>query len=330
VDWVSVVARVLLAGVFLVAAATKAVDQPGVRETLRAFRVPRGLIPAGAVLLPVAEVVVAGLLLPESTARYGGAGALALLLIFIAAVTSVLRRGEEVECHCFGQASSKPVGRHTLVRNWSLCVAAVAAIAASPPGLMDWIADRTAAEIVSLILGFGALVAAGLSIHWRSMIEPLEFELVRLRAQRAPGLEAGTPIPSVDVTRLSDGSDLTTQQALEHRDGVLVFISSSCLACEELLPHLSRWQRTLADQVPISVVASGEADELRRQIARHELDHVMLDETGVAQRAFRLAVTPSAVAVANDATIASATAAGLVEIEALVRQMSGAPFVPIS
>jgi uncharacterized membrane protein YphA (DoxX/SURF4 family)/thiol-disulfide isomerase/thioredoxin len=324
VDWFSVVARLFLAGVFLVAAATKATDRVGVRETLRAFRAPAALIPAGALLLPAVEAIVAAALLIEPAARIGAAGALVLLAIFTAAIAATIRRGEDVECHCFGQASADPVGPRTLLRNGALAAIAIMALATDPPSLTGWLGDRSAAEIVALLLGFTTVVLAALAVRYRARLKPLEFELVRLRRRQSAGLDPGAPVPVVTVERLDDGTKSTTDRAIADRQGVLVFVSSSCPACEELLPHLSRWQRTLAADLPISVIASGDAGELRRQAERHDLRDVLIEEDGIAHRAFRLAVTPAAVAVLGD-TIASQTVAGIVEIEALIRRATVAP-----
>src|ERR1051325_1166089 len=117
-------ARLLLACVFGVAGAAKLADRAGSRQALIDFGVPRILAPTLEVLLPLAELVVAVALLPVASARYGALGALSLLLLFVFGIALNLARGRTPDCHCFGQLSSAPVGRATLVRN--LALAAVA------------------------------------------------------------------------------------------------------------------------------------------------------------------------------------------------------------
>jgi hypothetical protein len=68
----------------------------------------------------MAELTCAGALVPGSAATWGGAGALALLAIFIFGIAVNMARGRRPDCHCFGQIHSAPVGWTTLVRNGCL------------------------------------------------------------------------------------------------------------------------------------------------------------------------------------------------------------------
>jgi len=125
VDAVTVVARIVLAGVFAVAGWTKARDPAGTRAAVRDFGVPAALAVPVAFLLPVAELTVAILLLFKDTVVAGAVGAVVLLALFIAAITVSLARGQQPDCHCFGQVRSRPVSRTTLARNWLLMALAV-------------------------------------------------------------------------------------------------------------------------------------------------------------------------------------------------------------
>ena len=74
-------ARLALAGVFLVAGIAKLADRNGSSNAIAGFGMPQRLAgPLGA-MLPIAEIAVATLLLPASTARWGAIGALALVMI---------------------------------------------------------------------------------------------------------------------------------------------------------------------------------------------------------------------------------------------------------
>jgi len=118
------VARVLLAAVFFLAAVAKLADRKGARRAALEFGVPAAVATPFAFLLPLAELAVAGALLPGASARWGALGALALLLVFVAAIALNLARGRKPDCRCFGQLSSSPVGWTTLVRNGVLAGAA--------------------------------------------------------------------------------------------------------------------------------------------------------------------------------------------------------------
>ena len=126
-----VVARFVLAAVFVVAGWGKARDPAGTRIAVRAFGVPARAVTAVAFLLPVAELTVAFLLVFGSTATAGAAGAVILLAVFIVAIAVSLARGERPDCHCFGQARAEPVGGMTLVRNCVLVALAIFVLAFS-------------------------------------------------------------------------------------------------------------------------------------------------------------------------------------------------------
>ena len=118
-------ARILLAAVFVVSGLAKLADAAGSRQAMRDFGVPTMLAgPAGG-LLPLAELAVAVALLLSGMAAWAGAiGALALLLIFTAGIGVNLARGRKPDCHCFGQIAPTPIGINTVVRNTVLAVIA--------------------------------------------------------------------------------------------------------------------------------------------------------------------------------------------------------------
>src|SRR5438132_6776174 len=109
--------RFLLCGVFLVAGISKLRDRPGSRQALLDFGVPKALAGIFAILLPLAEIVVALALLPAASAWTGAVGALVLLCLFLIAIGVALARGRRPDCHCFGQIHSKPIGPDLMARN---------------------------------------------------------------------------------------------------------------------------------------------------------------------------------------------------------------------
>src|SRR5215469_8875335 len=102
--------RLLLTGVFVVAAVAKLADPRGSRQALSDFGVPRSLVPAISVALPLAELAVAVALIPRPTAWWGALGAFVLLAVFIAGIANQLAHGHAPACHCFGQLHSAPAG----------------------------------------------------------------------------------------------------------------------------------------------------------------------------------------------------------------------------
>jgi uncharacterized membrane protein YphA (DoxX/SURF4 family) len=116
-DAVLLIARLVLAGIFAVAGVGKLLDLPGSQQAVRNFGLPERLAKPGGIALPVAELVIAALLLPVTTAKYGAIAGFLLMLVFIAAIGNQLRKGNQPDCHCFGQIHSAPAGPMTLARN---------------------------------------------------------------------------------------------------------------------------------------------------------------------------------------------------------------------
>src|SRR5919107_3648484 len=170
-DVALLLARLLLAAVFMVAGAAKLADREGSRRALADFGVPTTLAVPLGVLLPLAELAVAAALIPASTAWWGAAGALVLLLLFVAAIAANLARGRKAECHCFGQLHSEPAGWKTLARNGVL--AAVAGFVVwwgydgAGPSAVGWLAGLSGAQIAGLVVGLavlGVLAAQSLAL----------------------------------------------------------------------------------------------------------------------------------------------------------------------
>ncbi|MBA3260236.1 MAG: hypothetical protein H0T68_12330 [Gemmatimonadales bacterium] len=112
-----VVARAGLALVLGAAGAAKLADRAGSRQAMLDFGVPAALAPPLALILPLAELVVALALLPAASARTAGAGAFVLFLLFTTGILWNLARGRRPDCHCFGQLRSRPISPGTAVRN---------------------------------------------------------------------------------------------------------------------------------------------------------------------------------------------------------------------
>jgi hypothetical protein len=128
---VSLVARIVLGGVFLAAGVAKATSSGGRRfeASLRGFGFGAAAARPVARLLPLIEIALAALLLAGAAVRVAAIATMALLVLFDAVIVRVLVRGDRVDCGCFGAASQRPVSIGTLGRNAALTV--VAAVAAA-------------------------------------------------------------------------------------------------------------------------------------------------------------------------------------------------------
>ena len=153
------VARLLLAVVFVVAGLAKIADLRGSQKAVEGFGVPSFLATPLGTILPFAELAVAIALIPTAWAFYGAIGAAVLLLVFIIGIGANLSVGRQPDCHCFGQLHSEPVGASTLIRNVILAIIAGFVIwqgaAYNNVGLsaVNWLTTLTAAQYVELVVG---------------------------------------------------------------------------------------------------------------------------------------------------------------------------------
>jgi Methylamine utilisation protein MauE len=112
----TVVARGLLAGMFLVAGVAKARDRGSFRLTLASIGLSDATAQMVAWILPLAEVTVACALLVPALWRWGALGALVLLVVLTGGAGAALARGLSPECGCLGAGSAR-LGPRTMVRN---------------------------------------------------------------------------------------------------------------------------------------------------------------------------------------------------------------------
>ena len=106
------------------AGVAKLADRAGSRRAVTDFGAPAVLAAPLGILVPLAELAVAALLIPSSTAPWGALGALSLLLLFVVGIAANLVRGRKPDCHCFGQLHSAPAGWSTLAHNGLLAAVA--------------------------------------------------------------------------------------------------------------------------------------------------------------------------------------------------------------
>ncbi len=346
------VGRLLLALVFGVAGIAKLADRKGSRRAITDFGLPGALAAPLAILLPLAELGVAAILLPTSTAWWGALGALALLLLFAAGIGLNLARGKKPDCHCFGQLHSAPIGGKTLARNAAL--AALAGLLAwrgwegdAGPSAVAWIGALSATQLVGL--SGGILVLALLAGQWWFLLALMRQNgrlLVRLEAVEAlassgeapqphggavpvrpqeEGLPVGTEAPSLSLSGLY--GETLTLDALRApgKPVMLLFTDPNCGPCTALLPEIGRWQEEYSDKLALALVSRGTPEENRAKSQEHGLTGVLLQENWEVSEAYHVGGTPSAVFVRPDGSIGSPVAAGAEAIKTLVRQAAEAP-----
>ena len=324
-DTLSDVARAILAVVFAVAAVAKLLDLPTSRRTMAAFGVPPRFARRAGTALPFAELATTVLLVIDATAQIGGIAALVLLVAFIAGISASLSRGETPNCNCFGQISAEPIGARTLVRNGVLAVLALLVAVNGPgAGLLDWMGRQTAQTIAAL-LALAAIGGVMAYVAMRRKLRQADVDYLRLQrttAQLPRDLPIGMRAPNFELLDLHDNRHSLASLWLRGRPVMLLFLGPNCGPCVRLMPELARWNAALRDRVTFVVISNGglPAGQIAEHLRPLGDDVVTLVQEGqeVAD-AYRVLATPTAVVIDTDGMIASASAGGPDEIEALVR-----------
>jgi peroxiredoxin len=293
-----IVARLCLSAVFFVAGVGKLADRSGTRQALSDFGVPRGFAGPLVLLLPAAELVMATALLFPTTARWGAAGSLVLLALFVVGLTRVLRRGEAPDCHCFGQVHSKPASWVTVARNFVLALPAVfVAVAGPSPSFASWVADTGATELWLIATGTLAVLTTTMSVLlWR------ENRLLRSTGGReaASPRQIGALAPHFTLPSTAGGAVSLQDLLADDRACLLTFVSPGCGPCKALLPELARWHDTITERLALTLVTAVEATEAEKLARDHALTDVLIDEQSTVSQAYGANAVPSAVLVASE------------------------------
>lgn len=118
------IARVALAMLLLVAAATKAADFVGMAGIVDSYRVlPAVLTLPAAVAVTAGEAIVGGLLLAARTRLFGCVASAAMHAVYLVWSAVALTRGLTIaDCGCFGTLWPRPLSVTTLVEDGVLIV----------------------------------------------------------------------------------------------------------------------------------------------------------------------------------------------------------------
>jgi uncharacterized membrane protein YphA (DoxX/SURF4 family) len=117
--------RLLLGSVFLMAALPKVIEPSAFVQSVKNYRIlPAPADVAFARTVPWLELAVAISLFTGVGVQFAAGVAILLLLSFMAAVAVAIRRGQLVNCGCFGLLYAEPVGWHTEVRDFVLVLLA--------------------------------------------------------------------------------------------------------------------------------------------------------------------------------------------------------------
>lgn len=126
-QWLPFIARVAVGLVFIVAGVLKVGHAADLASTIVAFRLnlPASFVGFAALALPLFEIVLGAYLLLGWQLRASSAVAAGLLLVFIAALSSVVIRGIATPCGCFGPGETEPVTWWTVARDGGALIPAL-------------------------------------------------------------------------------------------------------------------------------------------------------------------------------------------------------------
>ena len=108
-EWIGLVLRLVVGGVWIAAGAVKVTDPAQSVQAVRAYQLlPSSLATPVGQLLPVIELVV-GVMLVVGLLTRGAAVISAILFVaFIIGIASVWSRGINIDCGCFGGGGADP------------------------------------------------------------------------------------------------------------------------------------------------------------------------------------------------------------------------------
>jgi thiol-disulfide isomerase/thioredoxin len=298
------------------------------------FGVPATLAGLFGMGLPIAEIVVAILLLPASLAWLGAWCALALLVLFLIGIGVALARGRKPDCHCFGQLHSKPIGWDLMSRDAALALIPALVIYRGPrqPSFLAWFTGFNSGSTVLVVLAFAGV---GLLLFQTWLIFQLVKQggriLLRLDAIEKgkgqgeaaqppppPGLPVGAIAPEFNAEDLDGTPRSLEQMRTGGKPVLLLFTNPDCGPCNALLPEAAGWQRDSVEFFNLTLVSEGSVAGNRRKAEEYGLQTVILQDKRAISEAYKAEGTPSAVLVRPDGTIGSPVATGVEAIRSLV------------
>lgn len=271
------ICRLTLAGIFGTAGIAKLLDREGTEKALADFGVPRSLVPVGAYLLPLGELALAISLFPIESSWYAAVASAALLAVFTGAMAYQMARGNNPECHCFGQIQSEPISPLSVVRNALMMVPAIVLLLAGfgNQGTNLFYSNDSVMQFVLGIAIVGLLAAVVLilkkiseqQVQIMRRIEVMELvagseggDVERAEASHPhEGLPIGGLFPDFE---LYDTSANKISLEMMRRAGVptlFLFVSPTCNPCKALLPEIREWRKELMGRVNFAFISTGKA-----------------------------------------------------------------------
>jgi putative oxidoreductase len=115
--YATLISRIVLGGVFLVAGATKIANSGGLAASIRSYELglPEWFVSLSAHALPYLEIMLGLYLLVGLFTKVAAWATIALTAIFLLALVQGALRGLEIDCGCFGSSADGEPGGNLLL-----------------------------------------------------------------------------------------------------------------------------------------------------------------------------------------------------------------------
>ena len=320
-----VLAPLACAVVLLVSGVAKMGDPTAARDAFASMGVPQALRSPLVEALPYAELTLGVLLLATWSWLLAvvGAVATALFAAYWVLVLRVLRRGEPVDCGCFGALADDRVSGTTLARNSVLVVlgALATSFGAAGSGVLPAVRDFRSTDWWWLVLSVAVAATAVLVVGLRRPDEAVGEDLLDYERVLTP------------FALLEDetGDRTTLRQLAATRPQLLFFLSSSCWACETVAEQIPAWTTRLGP-VEISTVFTESLADLPPAVRPGGVPAWFDVERG-ATETFAATGRPAAVLLGADGALAGGPVAGPVDVaafvEEIVAELAAGPAAPM-
>jgi len=315
--------RLGLSGLFGIAGIAKLVDRRGTLEAVQNFGVPARYAALVQTLLPLMEVAVAIGLLFGNVAKWSALVGLLLLGVFVVAISFNLYRGNNPECHCFGQIYSRPLGWGTLLRNGAFAVCAGLVVWRGDTGpdmwafLTEFIASHPGLFAFLILLGVPVTVYL-VTVYSKTREEKIKQASL---ASASNALPIDSAAPGFELSAYEGGMTSLRELLDRARPLVLIFTNPVCGPCVALFHEIGKWQRA-SDELTIAVISQGTVKDNFVNVARNDLRNILLQQEREVAELYGAKVTPSALIIRPDGAVGSRLAAGADEIRNLVQAIT--------
>ena len=124
--YVTLISRLILGTVFIIASIEKISDPEGFAGSIQAYELmPISIINLLAIVLPWIELVCGLFLVGGILVRANAIVLSGMLIVFMAGISTAMARGLNIDCGCFGSAHATPVGWPRFIEDGGLLVLGV-------------------------------------------------------------------------------------------------------------------------------------------------------------------------------------------------------------